>query len=71
MSIATVLESEATFQVQAERAGLSAAYIGSIRAATLGTLGKLAYVFLLQEWPPVMLRSMLSWMQCDLVLHRR
>ena len=39
MSTATILESEATFQVQAERAGLSAAYIGAIRASTLGALG--------------------------------
>ena len=43
MSTATILESEATFQVQAERAGLSAPYIGAVRASTLGTLGKLAY----------------------------
>ena len=43
MSSATVLESEATFQMQAQRAGLSQSYIDCIKAAALGTLGKLAY----------------------------
>ena len=43
MSSATVLESEATFQMQAQRAGLSQSYIDCIKAAPLGTLGKLAY----------------------------
>ena len=43
MSSATVLESEATFQMQAQRAGLSQFYIDCIKTASLGTLGKLAY----------------------------
>ncbi len=43
LSSATVLESEATFQMQAQRAGLSQSYIDCIKAAALGTLGKLAY----------------------------
>ena len=43
MSSATVLESEATFQMQAQRAGLSQPYIDCIKGAALGTLGKLAY----------------------------
>ena len=43
MSSATVLESEATFQMQAQRAGLTQSYIDCIKAAALGTLGKLAY----------------------------
>ena len=43
MSSAAVLESEATFQMQAQRAGLSQSYIDCIKGATLGTLGQLAY----------------------------
>ena len=53
MSTATILESEATFQVQADRAGLStAAYIGAVRASALGTLGKLAYAVSTPGVPP-------------------
>ena len=43
MSSATVLESEATFQMQAQRAGLSQPYIDCVKGAALGTPGKLAY----------------------------
>ncbi len=43
MSSATVLESEATFQMQAQRAGLTQSYIDCIKAVSLGALGKLAY----------------------------
>ena len=52
MSTATILESEATFQVQAERAGLSVPYIGAVRASGLGTLGKLAYAISTPGVPP-------------------
>lgn len=43
MSSATVLESEATFQMQAQCAGLSQSYIDCVKTAALGTLTKLAY----------------------------
>ena len=38
-----MLESEATFEMRAQRAGLTQPYINLIKAASLGTLGKLAY----------------------------
>ena len=53
MSTATILEPTATFQVQADRAGLSTAYIGAIRASGLGTLGKLAYAISTPGVPPI------------------
>ena len=56
MSSATVLESEATFQMQAQRAGLSQSYIDCIKGATLGTLGKLAYALTTPGTPPTELQ---------------
>ena len=43
MASSTILESTATFEMQATRAGLSVAYVAAIKNMGLGTLGKIAY----------------------------
>ena len=43
MASSTILESTATFEMQATRAGLSTAYIAAIKNMGLGTLAKIAY----------------------------
>ena len=43
MASSTILESTATFEMQATRAGLSAPYVTAIKNMGLGTLGKIAY----------------------------